>query len=367
MTRAAALVLLSALAWSCSNGGPTGPTTTLTVTAISPGAGSSLGGTAITISGTNFSAGLSVTVGGVPATGVTVTGTTTATAVTAPRDSGPADVVVTSGGQTASLPNAFTYVAPPAGAVPPVIQALGAQGSRLRQPPNFADLNETLEVISTVQDPGVPMTYAWTASAGAINGSGATATWRAPDQLTVPGTATLTLTVTARYSAPGPGGVTVQHNVVNSRSLTVRVHDSAREVGEMARKFLQNFSDSNVPPDVVLQDFLPNCGVDGRGREYELGDVNNNRNSFVITASTVGLAQVTVNFDGRCPFRNRAGDACAQVPVSWTSRNKSTGQTGTTSGIDQVTATYNGTRWGLCDSDYDALNVSGLQMQLFKR
>ncbi len=52
------------------------------VYAIDPVAGPAAGGTTITLSGSNFVAGASVTVGGLPATNVNVTGSTTATAQT---------------------------------------------------------------------------------------------------------------------------------------------------------------------------------------------------------------------------------------------------------------------------------------------
>ena len=100
---------------------PTQPTT-LTVSSITPASGTTLGGTRITITGSNFAAGATVTVGGVPATDVTVSGSTTLTAVTAQRMAGAADVVVTSGGKTGRLAAGFTYVAPAATTnTPPVI------------------------------------------------------------------------------------------------------------------------------------------------------------------------------------------------------------------------------------------------------
>jgi hypothetical protein len=361
--RLAALVALPLLFSSCSGGSPSGPSTALAITAVSPSVGSSLGGTPVTISGANFAAGLSVTIGGVAATGVSIAGSSSAAAVTGARDAGAVDVVVTSGGQTATLRNGFTYVAPPPGAVAPSIQSLVATGSRPNHPANFADLGESLTVSATVPALSVPLTYAWTATTGTISGSGPSVTWRAPQSLAVPGRAVISLTVTARYSAPGPGGVMVQHDLPAAASLTVRVHDSAREVGEMARKFLLLFSDSSVPPEVVVQDFLPNCGADGKGREYELSDVIFNRRTFEITAFQVGQPQVTVAFRGRCPFRNRAADACAHIHVVWTSREKSTGRSGTVTGIDHVTAIHNGTRWGLCDSDFEPLSDTGLGLR----
>jgi hypothetical protein len=101
----------------------TGATYTLklpapTISSVAPASGSTAGGTALTISGANFVAGSTVTIGGVPATNVVVGGSTTPTAMTITATSpahayGAAIVVVTNpDGQTVSKSAGFTYVAP---------------------------------------------------------------------------------------------------------------------------------------------------------------------------------------------------------------------------------------------------------------
>lgn len=92
--------------------GPTLPAPT--VTSITPDSGPVDGGTSVTITGTAFAAGATITLGGSPATGVTVVDSTTMTAVTPPHAAGVVDVLVTnldglSGGRT----DGFAYVAPP--------------------------------------------------------------------------------------------------------------------------------------------------------------------------------------------------------------------------------------------------------------
>jgi hypothetical protein len=68
------------------------------------------GGTAVTILGSGFTGGaLSVTFGGVPATGVVVANDTTATAVTPAHAAGLVDVVVTKQGSSATATAAFRY------------------------------------------------------------------------------------------------------------------------------------------------------------------------------------------------------------------------------------------------------------------
>jgi Malectin domain/Bacterial Ig-like domain/IPT/TIG domain/Glucose / Sorbosone dehydrogenase len=81
-----------------------------TVTAINPTSGTSAGGTAVTITGTNFGAGAAVTIGGVPATGVVVNSTTSITAITGPHAVGAVDVVVINPDeQRAALTQGYNY------------------------------------------------------------------------------------------------------------------------------------------------------------------------------------------------------------------------------------------------------------------
>jgi hypothetical protein len=84
-----------------------------TVTNVSPNGGSTLGGTAVTITGTNFAAGAAATFGGTAATNVVVVNSTTMTATTPAHAAGPVTVTVTVNGQSGSLTNGFTYVTPP--------------------------------------------------------------------------------------------------------------------------------------------------------------------------------------------------------------------------------------------------------------
>jgi formylglycine-generating enzyme required for sulfatase activity len=81
-----------------------------TVSSLSPTSGSTLGGTAITITGTNLTGASSVTIGGVAATSVVVVSPTRITAVTPAGAAGAKTVAVTTAGGTASLTNGFTYM-----------------------------------------------------------------------------------------------------------------------------------------------------------------------------------------------------------------------------------------------------------------
>ena len=81
-----------------------------TVSSVAPTSGPSTGGTAVTITGTSFATGATVTVGGSAATGVTVVNSTTITATTPAHAAGAVSVTVTNtDGQSGTLPSAFTY------------------------------------------------------------------------------------------------------------------------------------------------------------------------------------------------------------------------------------------------------------------
>lgn len=90
----------------------TGPA--LTVTSVGPGSGSTAGGTAVTITGVNFAAGATVTFGTTAAANVAVVSGTQINATTPPGNAGAVTVTVRNpGGQTGSLVDGFTYIAPP--------------------------------------------------------------------------------------------------------------------------------------------------------------------------------------------------------------------------------------------------------------
>jgi hypothetical protein len=355
--------VVAGLAVSCGGGGgggPIQPTPILPiVSAVSPNAGTTLGGTAITISGANFAAGATVTVGGAAATNVVVASATSITAVTAARGAGSVEVTVTVNGRAGSLPNAFTYIAPQqVNNDPPVIQSVTALGLKPNEPPNFADLNEEIAVTATVTDKeSTPdkLVYEWSGTDGTFSGAGPSVRWRAPASGATPFVANLKLTVVDRFQTTDGSGlpITFEHRV--ERPFTVKVHDSVKEVGGMATLFLENFSKSSVSVDEVMKDFLVGC----YGTAAERVQVENNRKTFVITSYFVGPPTVTVNFNGRCPYENRPGDACSTSGVRWESTVLSTGAKEIVEGKDQVAAVYREGRWWLCDSSFDGRKVLG--------
>ena len=98
------------------------------VTAISPSTGSTARPTPVTITGTGFLPGATVTVD-VVAMSVTVVNSTTITAIVRAHAAGHADVVVTNpGGSGGTLPAAFTYVFDELFTVTPSSEAVDAGG-----------------------------------------------------------------------------------------------------------------------------------------------------------------------------------------------------------------------------------------------
>lgn len=86
------------------------------VSAVSPKSGPTTGGTAVTITGTGFQAGATITFGGTAATSAVVVSSTRITAVTPAKATGKVAVaVINPDNQSSSLANGFFYMPPAAG------------------------------------------------------------------------------------------------------------------------------------------------------------------------------------------------------------------------------------------------------------
>ncbi len=247
----------------------------------------------------------------------------------------------------------------------PVIDSITVQGSRPKQPANFADVGETIDVTAKVHDDETAadqLEYQWTATAGTFNGAGAKVTWAAPADLagSGPTDVTITLKVIEKYGQPG-GPQSFQHDV--SGNATLSLHNSVKEIGDMARQFLLEFSDSNLrDAGSIVRNFTDATKACADGKSAEQAEIAQNRIDYRINQSSVGTPAVTIRFGTLCPFRLKGGDACAQVPVDWTSTRLTPG--GPTpvggvehvKGVDQVTAIYVPAqkKWGFCESDFNA-------------
>jgi len=361
----AGLILAASLA-ACGLKTPVQPTPPgVSVSGVSPSSGPTIGGTSVSIIGAHFSSGAGVTIGGTPATNVTLVDSSTLSATTGARVAGTGDVLVVSDGRSAVLPGGFTYI--DVQNTPPSIVSLTAQGSRPNQPALFADLNEEINVVSSVTDAETAadqLTYQWTADAGTFAGSGPSVKWRAPQTIDrTPATIPLKLTVIERFQTfdehAESGGVVDRENTV-SRSVTVRLHNSRKEAGDRALEFLTDFSNSAVPPETAVRSFSDSCP----GKAAELQDVRQNRANHIITASRLGSPAVTFGFGGVCFDRIRPpghpADACMVVSCGWTSTRRSTGVQEISNGSCYLTAVYESSRWRLCDSDFEgSVTING--------
>jgi hypothetical protein len=129
-----------------------------TIISILPTSGPEAGGTLVTVWGTNFLAGATVSFGGVAAASVTVTSATQLGAVTPPHAAGVVDVRVTNlDDQFAALVGAFTYGTPP-----PMITGV-SPGS------GTTDGGTTVTITGTGFQPAVPST---TVTFGGVAASG---------------------------------------------------------------------------------------------------------------------------------------------------------------------------------------------------
>ncbi len=117
------------------------------INAVLPSAGPNIGGTTVTISGTGFETGATVTFGSLPAASVTVDNSTVLTAVTPASPSGLVNVSVTNAdGNSVTASNAFTF---------------GLAPAITTQPTNLS-VNQGLNAQFQVQATGDPtLTYQW--------------------------------------------------------------------------------------------------------------------------------------------------------------------------------------------------------------
>ncbi len=251
----------------------------------------------------------------------------------------------TGGGTTTPPPNNL-----------PVIDSIAIQGTRAKEPANFADLGENVPVVAKVHDDETAadqLEYQWTATVGTFTGTGATVAWIAPPAATTPVDVTITLKVVEKYGFPGVPPA-FSHDVSGTAALSL--HDSAAEVGGMARQFLLDFSDSTIR-DVpyIMRNFDMSCGS---AAQDEFDQVASNRQVFNIFRWNIGPASVTIPFgNGFCPIaapRVQRGDACAAVPSHWESTVLRDRSVQIVDGIDFVSAYYRpiSKAWKLCDSQF---------------
>lgn len=368
--RAFVAVAVCLAAAACGDDGPpTGPGDgSVSVTAVSPGTGSTFGGTTVTITGTGFQSGATVLVGGGPATDVVVTGGTKITAKTPAHAAGTADVRVTVGSKSGSLAGAFVFTAPGLTTNnPPVVSTLAVQPPRENQPITLASTGDRMSLTASVNDEETAanqLTYEWTASpsVGAFAGSGPAVQWTAPAAVTVPQSVVLTLTVVERYQEADAQGLPVQREHRVQRSTLVKVHNTVKEVSDMAVDFLTLFSNSSLGPEAVLHNFSRTCD-EGEGYRQEHGDIVTHRSNVVVISHSITpptFFEYEFGADNACSrtAKPTPGDVCVEVPITWTDRNVgSSTPNPPVSGVDFVTGVYENSQWRLCHSRFDGTNT----------
>jgi Domain of unknown function (DUF1929)/IPT/TIG domain len=172
-----------------------------TVTSVSPNSGSTAGGTGVTITGTNFASGATVSFGGTAATNVAVASSTSITAKTPGQTAGAVTVVVTnSDGQNGTLNNGYTYTAPAdftitASALSPATVAAGGSATSTITIVPVSGFNGTVSLTCSTAPAVTPAPTCALVSSSIASGSG---------------TSTLTVGIAAATTAslaPQPKGV----------------------------------------------------------------------------------------------------------------------------------------------------------------
>ncbi len=159
----------------------------------------------------------------------------------------------------------------------PVIASLTATSDR-------AEVGVPLRLTAVVEDESTPiadLAFEWTAPAGVFKGTGRTVTWTGQPAEVTPATHDLTLTVIETFDVRNPDGTAETRENRVSASVTIHVNASAAELTALVDTFLADFSNSSVPPDVVVRNFSDNCG----GKVAELDEIAINRATFLITSS----------------------------------------------------------------------------------
>ena len=252
-------------------------------------------------------------------------------------------------GDSPSKPGPIVQPPPVLNNTAPVVGSITVQGTRANEPANFADVGETIAVTASVTDVETAadlLQYNWTATLGSFTGTGARVSWVAPDAAVTPATVTITLEVVERFG-------TNQENRV-SKTATLALHDSIKEVGDMSVRFLTEFSKPQTNKNWldVMRDFKASACPDPGEIDVERSDVENHYKNFVMHNYRIDAPSVTRNFGGTCPWAFRKGDACAAVPVMWDSTDMRNGSRGTTRGIDHISGAFSvaDNRWYLCSS-----------------
>jgi hypothetical protein len=228
---------------------------------------------------------------------------------------------------------------------PPVVESVTASTPR-------AEVEEEITLTAAVRDAETPVAqlrFEWKAEAGTFTGEGASVTWRVPKGSATPKDYTVSLTVTETYGVPDASGGRPT-NVVTGTSPAVRVHDSPRELAELAMRFLEDFARSHVPASTATREFTDSCN----GKAEEQQDIEANRVKFEILSSSLSVKQVGVSSDRQsanmtvaCSFTSRRVKCLSDDPPSCR-----VGDVGPATGDCLLSGRYEQARWWLCTSNF---------------
>lgn len=217
----------------------------------------------------------------------------------------------------------------------PVVESISASASRI-------EVGTEVTLTATVRDVETAieqLAFEWRTDGGTFTGQGVSVRWSPPADRATPADYTFTLVVTETYGFADQSGLRPKHTVTTTGPV-VRVHDSRRELADLATAFLTDFSNSSVPAETCVRNFSDSC----QGKRAELEDIANNRAQFTIVDARYSVRSATVSSD------LMRGDIIA--PCEFTSIAKSNNQRGTVRGDCVMTAVYEQGRWWLCDSRF---------------
>jgi hypothetical protein len=242
---------------------------------------------------------------------------------------------------------------------PPVIQSLTASRQTV-------DVSESIQLSALVQDLETPvdtLKVLWTSNGGSITGTGRQVAWQAPATLVTPADLVVTFTVIESYKGLDAQGRTIPLEFVVSRSITIRVHNSPKEIADLSLSFLRKFADSSVSPRACMTDFSESCP----GKEAEEADIQNNRTKFLILDSELGQPLISglvkylrANIAVRCEFESRVLQCPPGSPIACVP-----GEVERASGTCRLTSVYERGRWWLCESNFDGDADMSPTMRLF--
>ncbi len=208
-------------------------------------------------------------------------------------------------------------------------------------------------VVSDAETPASALTYKWTADNGTFGGSGATVTWQPGADAATPADYALTLTVTENYTSGGQ----VRTNTA-TKSVSVHVNNSPKELADLSMRFLTNFANSSVSPEICVSEFSGSCS----GKSSELSDIADNRHDFLILNSTLRPTSVDIAASRNsaivhtfCAFTSRVitmdpqSGGCLSKPGSCPYNSVQN-----VKGDCYTTNVYEAGQWRLCESHFAA-------------